>query len=558
MPLTKPGLRKQFSKDWKKHYQVRIFKEQGFERKVCKICGRGFWTLDQNRNTCADSSCQSYDFIGNQKTKKKLGYVETWKLFENFFKKNGHTSIPRYPVIDRARPDLFFTIASIQDFQRFDKGNMIFVYPNNPLVVPQMCLRFPDISSVGLSGRHLTSFIMPGQHAFGHPKEGYFKERCMELDYKFLTKEMGIPKEELVYLEDIWAMPDFSAFGPSIETTSLGLEIVNHVFMQFQKSGNNFKDLDTKVNDTGWGHERLVWFSNGTQTMYDCIFGSLIEDLKKGSGIKTDPETFMKYSKLAGALDIDEIKDISAARQKIAKTLGISVDKLKEQIEPMQAIYAIADHTRTLLFAITDGGIPSNVGGGYNLRVLLRRMFLFMKQHGFDFDIMKVAEHHAKFLKPMFPELREGLGSMSKITDVERHRYDRTMNNAKGIITKMLNKKERFNEERLIQLYESNGINPEMVKDIAKIDVPVDIYSKITERHQSKADNDEKETADLKGLPETKLLFYSDPQKKKFKAKVLKVMGNKVILNQTAFYAEGGGQAPDLGTLNTVKGKNKV
>ena len=82
--LSKNNLRKQFSKDWKKHYQVSVFREQGIERKTCKKCGKGFWTLDTERKTCADSTCQSYNFIGSPKTKKTLDYIETWKIFEKF------------------------------------------------------------------------------------------------------------------------------------------------------------------------------------------------------------------------------------------------------------------------------------------------------------------------------------------------------------------------------------------------------------------------------------------------------------------------------------------
>ncbi|RLJ06455.1 MAG: alanine--tRNA ligase, partial [Candidatus Aenigmatarchaeota archaeon] len=230
--LTKEGLKKEFEKNWKKHYEVELFREKGFIRKKCPNCGKNFWTLDPDRKLCGDPPCENYGFIGKTITKGKWDYIETWKQFEKFFVKEGHTSIPRYPVIDRWRPDLFFTIASIQDFQRLDQGNMVFEYPANPLVVPQVCLRFNDISNVGVTGRHHTSFIMSGQHAFGYPKEGYFKDRCMELNFGFLHRVMGIPETEITYIEDLWTMPDFSAFGPSIEAFSKGLELVNHVFMQ--------------------------------------------------------------------------------------------------------------------------------------------------------------------------------------------------------------------------------------------------------------------------------------------------------------------------------------
>ncbi|MCJ7817052.1 MAG: alanine--tRNA ligase-related protein, partial [Candidatus Aenigmarchaeota archaeon] len=221
--FTKDILKRNFAKEWKKHYQLELFSEKGFIRKTCPKCGKNFWTLDPERILCGDPPCENYGFIGKPITKNKWDYVQTWKEFESFFKKNGHTSIPRYPVIDRWRPDLFFTIASIQDFQRIDQGNMVFENPADPLVVPQVCLRFPDIPNIGVTGRHHSSFIMSGQHSFGN----YWKDRCIQLNFEFLTKNMGIPEKELVYTEDVWAMPDFSAFGPCMETFSKGLELVN-------------------------------------------------------------------------------------------------------------------------------------------------------------------------------------------------------------------------------------------------------------------------------------------------------------------------------------------
>ena len=558
MTLTKSSIKKQFQKSPEKYWQVELFKEKGFVRKQCSKCKKFFWTLNLDRKTCADSSCVPYDSIGKPITKKKLDYIEMWKAFEKFFVKNRHASIPRYPVIDRVRPDLYFTIASIQDFQRLENGNMVFVYPKNPLIVPQMCLRFGDIPSVGLSGRHLTSFIMSGQHAFNYPNEkgSYFKDHCIELNFNFLNKVLGIPEEELVYTEDIWAMPDFSAFGPCIETFSKGVELVNSVFMQFQKSNIGFKNLDMKVVDVGWGHERLVWFSKGTNTIYESTFGPVLEKLKKSSGVQIDSNIFSEYSKLAGTLDIDEIKNVEKEREKIAKSIGVSVKELEEQIEPIKALYAITDHIRTLLFAVADGGIPSNVGGGYNLRVLLRRIFSFMDKHDFDFDLAGVSEHHAKFLKPMFPELCEGTETMQKIIDVEKQKYKNTVSNAKRIVERIVERKEKIDKKKIIQLYESQGISPEMVKEATNIDIPYDVYSEITRKHESQIKEKKKTKFSLKNLPETKKLFYEKLDKFEFKAKVLKSFGNFVVLDKTAFYPESGGQDCDLGTINNIPVKH--
>ena len=565
--LTKDGLKKEFSKDWKKYYQVDLFKEKGFARKICSKCGRAFWTLDQERSFCGDSPCQNYEFIGKQVTNKKYDYIEMWKAFEKFFVQNGHASIPRYPVIDRWRQDLYFTIASIQDFQRLDNGNMTFVYPANPLIVPQVSLRFGDIQNVGVTGRHLTSFIMSGQHAFNYPNEkgSYFKDKCIDLNFNFLNKTLGIKKEELVYHEDFWSMPDFSEFGPSLETFSMGLELVNSVFTEFQSDDQKtFRPLDIKVIDVGWGHERLVWFSNGTEAAYDCLFGPVTDYMKKASGVKVDPKIFSKYSKLAGSLNIDEKINMDSARKKIADSIGISVKDLTTQIEPLTAIYAIADHTRTFLFAVADGGIPSNIGGGYNLRVILRRCLSFMKEYGLNIQLADIAEKHAKFLKPIFPELEDALENMGEILDVEREKYEKTVSEGRKLVVNIIKSGHKVDENKLVELYESHGITPETVKEFGKenkadIKIPENFYGLLSKGHIIEKKKEKKIKLDLTRLPDTKVLFYKKAMDKSFEAKVLKVLDSEdkkykwVVLDETLFYPEGGGQEWDLGTIDNKK-----
>jgi len=544
--LTKDGLKQDFAGKWKEHYEAKIFRERGFTRKICPSCSIGFWTLDSSKETCGDASCSPYEFIGKRITRRPWNYVSMWQLFEQFFKKEGHTPIKRYPVIDRVRPDLYFTIASIQDFQRIENGKMVFVYPANPLIVPQVCLRFSDIDSVGVSGRHLTSFMMPGQHAFGFPKTGYFKDRCMELSFNFLTKEMGVKPESIVYKEDAWAMPDFSAFGPSMETIIGGLEVATHVFMQFTRAGDSFRQLDTLVNDTGWGHERLLWLSNATETMYDCMFGPALDGLQRQTGIKPN-STFARYARFAGLLDMGEIKSIQKAREKVAAEIGVTPQQMAKEIEPLQALYAIADHTRTLLFAITDGGIPSNVGGGYNLRVILRRCLSFMHRHGLDIDLMKIMENHAAFLKPLYPELSSNLESVHEILEAEIVRYRKTVEEARKIVTDMKERKQAFDEKTLISLYESNGITPEMVRETAGVNVSEDIYANLTRKHESREVKHEAETLDV---APTRMLFYDKPLDNAFTAKVVWAKPGQVVLDQTLFFPEVGGQDCDSGTIN--------
>ncbi|MBI2084743.1 MAG: alanine--tRNA ligase [Candidatus Aenigmarchaeota archaeon] len=545
--VTKKELLSEFQKSASKHWKFQLFEDEGFTRKVCASCRKGFWSLT-DRDKCPDPGCgEEYGFLGKPLTKKSWDYIETWKLFEKFFTKHDHASIKRYPVVARWRDDLFFNIASIVDFQRFDNGVMSFDYPANPLIVPQMCLRFADIQNVGITGRHHTCFMMPGQHAFNPPKEGYWKDECIQLNFDFLTKEMGIPKRELVYVEDLWTMPDFSALGPYIETFSRGLELVNSGFMNFGYVNNSIKELPMKAVDVGWGLERLVWFSNGTPTGYEAVFGSVLDKVKKACSIEYDKELFLRYSRIAGSLNLDEVPDIMKARENVAKKLNVPVDVLEKKIAPLEAIYAICDHSRTLSFAISDGALPSNVGGGYNLRVILRRALGFIEKFKWDLKLEDIAVWHGEYLKKLFPELKENSDNITKILQVEEKRYKQSIERSKKIIESFATRK--IKEEDLVKLYDSEGITPEQLA----IEVPPDFYQKVTERHMGHKVEEKKFPFDVSKLSATKILYYDKPEIFEFKAGVVKTFDSFVILDQTAFYPTSGGQMHDTGYLNDAR-----
>src|SRR5713101_1787059 len=129
MKSAKETLQERFSSEYEKYYLVDLFKKKGFIRKKCPNCGKHFWTLKPERQLCDDSTCSPYTFIGDPPTKKRLDYISAWNTVEKFFVRNGHTSVPRYPVVSRWRPDLFFTVASIVDFQRIEAGKVVFELP---------------------------------------------------------------------------------------------------------------------------------------------------------------------------------------------------------------------------------------------------------------------------------------------------------------------------------------------------------------------------------------------------------------------------------------------
>ncbi len=547
--VTKDSLRAEFAKNFKEYYSVEVFGKEGFTRRTCS-CGKNYWGVGEHAN-CGDSIHAPYSFFKPKKNRDD--YVSFWKKYAAFWEKNGHTVIKRYPVVSRWRPDLYFTMASIQDFQRIEKGKMTFEYPANPLMVPQVSLRFNDIANVGVTGRHFSCFTMAGQHAFNYPKEGYWKDKCLQLNFEFLTKVLGVKKADLTYTEDVWAMGDFSAFGPCVESFANGLELVNSVFMQYSFLKGERRELDMKVIDVGWGFERLLWYSNGDYTAFDSVFPREIKFMEEMAGIEVDKALFHRYAALASKLDADEGSVISFEEKRIAGELGKSVGDLRKSIFPLQAIYAIADHSRSLLFAISDGSLPSNVGGGYNLRVILRRALGFMGEYDFKFKLEDILAMVAEDLKPVYPELEESLPSVHKILEVEAGRYQESRKKATGIVESMLEKGEKLTNERMITLYESHGITPELIEKVAselkkEVEIPTSFYSKITKK--SFKEKEEEIHVDIKGIPPTALLYYEG--KVECKGKVLKVEGNRVVLDKTVFYPEGGGQAADSGTINGI------
>ncbi len=534
-------------KNPQKHWKVQMF-EQGYKRKQCPKCGKYFWTKG-DQELCGDSTCVDYNFIGNSPTKESWTYHETWQHIKKFFEKNGHETINRYPVICRWFSGLHFTNASIVDFQRKVSNKSVFEFPSDPLIVPQVCLRFNDILNIGVSGEHFSSFIMLGQH--GTKANGYWKDEASELDRQLLTKEFGVNEEKITWVEDVWA--GYNAFGPSLEYFVDGVELGNIVFTSYNAdSSGNFTEMSDKVIDMGAGFERMVWLTQGTPTAYDAVFGDVITDLKKETGLQYDQELFTRFSKLAGSLDADEV-DQEQAKKQVAKKLGVSPRKLSEELEKLKALYSVCDHARTILFAVTDGGIPSNAGGGYNLRVILRRAFDLIDDQDLDIDFYDVCMDHARELEPMFPELKENPEELEDILKIEKEKYRTTLKKARRTVKTLLDQDQEFTKEKMAELYESRGITPELVKDIAskrgkEVNIPQDFYTELTSKH---VQEQEKET-DLPDLPSTDPIYYSNG--KQFTAEVLEnieIEGkNWVVLDRTGFYPSSGGQDHDTGTLN--------
>ena len=546
--MDKKEILNEFSSDPDRYYKVKLFEEQGFIRKSCLKCKRFFWTLDSGRELCPDDADDTYSFIGDPPTTKRFDYTQAWKEVESFFVKNGHTSVSRYPVVCRWRDDLYFTIASIVDFQRIMGSKVVFEFPANPLVVPQTCLRFKDLENVGVTGRHFSSFCMIGQHSIPN-SQGYWKDECVDLDFRLLTNQFGIKKEEVVFVEDVWA--GGGSFGSSLEYFVRGLELGNAVFTEFQGELGKHTTLDQKIIDMGAGLERFAWITMGTPTAYDCCFGPITNHLFEKIGIDSDSEMLRKYfTAIAKNLEIHE--DLIDVRRHAVNAVGLTQDQINRIITPLEGMYLIADHLRTLIFAITDGALPSNVGGGYNLRMMLRRINGTMDRMNLKLDIDELVDMHIDYLKDTYPELDAKRQDVKTILKLESERYVESKTRMGKMAVRLKEKGRALTVEELITLYESDGITPEYLKEIEVIsEIPSSFYVKLSDLHQSDKKKDA-EQLPLENIPETEMLFYKDDPME-FDAKVLKVFDKSVVLDKTSFYARGGGQEPDHGTIAGAK-----
>ena len=542
--MDKNEILKEFSSDPDRYYKVKLFEEQGFVRKSCSKCGRFFWTLDAGRNLCPDDGKDTYSFIGDPPTTKRFDYTQSWKEVELFFVKNGHSSVSRYPVVCRWRDDLYFTIASIVDFQRVMGSKVVFEFPANPLIVPQTCLRFKDLENVGVTGRHFSSFCMIGQHSIPN-SDGYWKDQCVDLDFRLLTEQFGIRKEEVVFVEDVWA--GGGSFGSSLEYFVRGLELGNAVFTEFQGELGKHTTLDQKIIDMGAGLERFAWITMGTPTAYDCCFGPINQKLFEKIGIDSDSETLRKYfTEIAKALE--NFDDLNMVRRHAVKQSGLTDEQLNRIVSPLEGAYLIADHLRTLIFAISDGALPSNVGGGYNLRMMLRRINGTINRMNLSLDIEDLIDKHIDYLKDTYPELDSKREDVKRILEIESRRYEESKTRMRKIADRIKEKDNPPTVDELITLYESDGVTPDYLREVDAInEIPSTFYSRLSDLHQSEKKKDI-EKLPLEELPETDVLFYKDDPMN-FDAKVLKVFGNYVVLDRTSFYARGGGQEPDHGTI---------
>ncbi|MDO9324336.1 MAG: alanine--tRNA ligase, partial [Methanoregula sp.] len=553
-------------------YQLNYFKEQGMVRKICKSCGSAFWTRDSAREICGDAPCEPYNFIG-EPIFKTHNLDSMREAYLSFFEKNGHTRIERYPVAARWRDDIYLTIASIADFQPFVTSGIV-PPPANPLTISQPCIRLNDLDSVGRSGRHLTTFEMMAHHAFNTPNEEiYWKDRTVELCDQFISS-IGGDLNKVTFKESPWIGGGNA--GPSVEVLIGGLEIATLVFMSlgrkktdqpgYDLKGEMYYPMKLRIVDTGYGLERLVWASKGSPTIYDAVFPEMVSHVMSAAGLShmLDNKDYTRIlslnAKFAGLMDISGT-NLFQLRKKVAAAIDISPEKLDRIITPMEKVYATVDHTRCLAYMLGDCIVPSNVREGYLARLVIRRTLRMMTDLKIEEPLADLIEQQTRIIG--MKKFEQDIGVVREIAERETEKYASTLERGTRIVQKIAKtykaKSQRVPLSEIITLYDSHGIQPEMIKDIATkegavVDLPDNFYSMVADMHseskkEAEVDSKAKYDERVQGLPPTKKLYYEQSSDIEFEAVVLDFFDGYAVTDQTLFYPEGGGQPADTGTM---------
>jgi alanyl-tRNA synthetase len=492
-------------------YDLKFFHQEGFHRRTCPSCGHAFWTLG-DLERCQEDPCTPYAFVGASGFNRALAMSEMRETFLAFFEKNGHTRIRRYPIVARWRNDVFFTQASIYDFQPWVTSGQI-PPPANPLTISQPVLRLNDLNEIGRSGRHFSQFEMMAHHAFNRPgHEVYFKDRTTELCHGLLTEELGVDPRKITYKEEEWE--GGGNLGPSLSVGLLGLELATLVFMEYTRDLGQVKPMPLTVVDTGYGLERFTWMSRGSATAYEAVLGELY-------------------------------------------------DELRTIVLPHEAA-VLADHARAINFLITDGVVPSNAKEGYYARLLIRRMLRILARAQGSPDFLQIIERSGREIARAYPEVGAHRDDMHRVLQAEVERYEESIKRGRVQVRRM---EERIVKEGrtvgvddLVEWYDSLGLPPDVAAEELRQppEVPDDFYARVAARHAE--DQPEKEYSETTtGLPEpppstpaTEVLYYLDPYTLSFRGHVLWNHGPWVVLDRTYFYPTGGGQITDTGHLGDV------
>ncbi len=511
---------------------------------------------------------------------------EIRRAFLDYFAKNGHEIVSSSPLVPLNDPTLLFTNAGMVQFKNVFTGVEQRDYSRT--VTSQKCVRaggkHNDLENVGYTARHHTFFEMLGNFSFGD----YFKDQAIELAWNLITKEYGLPADKLlvtVYSEDedaatlwkkiagltddkimriptsdnFWSMGDTGPCGPCSEIFfdhgdkipggppgspnedgDRFIEIWNLVFMQYEQVSKDERiGLPRPSIDTGMGLERLTAVLQGKHDNYDIdLMRALIEDVASKTGVDPDGPQYASHR-------------------------------------------VIADHIRAASFLITDGVLPSNEGRGYVLRRIMRRGMRHAHMLGAEDPLLhKIAPTLAREMGDYYPELRTASKLIEETLRLEEERFKITLDRGLKLLDDAivpLGEGEELEGETAFKLYDTFGFPLDLTQDILRGQgrtVEIDGFNAAMERQREAArsawvgSGDAGDTAlwfKLRDrLGPTEFLGYVQEAAEGVAmalvsegAEVTEIAAGQtglVLLNQTPFYAESGGQVGDMGRMTGPDG----
>src|SRR5690625_4502502 len=512
---------------------------------------------------------------------KKLSASQIRQLFIQFFKEKDHQEERSASLVPKDDPSLLWINSGVATLKKYFDGSIV---PDNPRIVnAQKSIRTNDIENVGFTARHHTFFEMLGNFSIGD----YFKKEAIEWAWEFLTSDrwlnfdqdllsvtvhpeddeaykiwlehIQVPEQRIIRLEENFWDIGVGPSGPNTEIfydrgESFGndpkdpelypggendryVEIWNIVFSQFNhNTDDTYTPLTNKNIDTGMGLERVASIVQGVPTNFETdLFMPIIHQIEQYANVK--------YGE-------DEQQDIS--------------------------FKVIADHIRTVAFAVGDGALPSNEGRGYVLRRLIRRAVRFAKNIGiekpFMFHLVNIVGTN---MKDYYPEVMKQEDFIQNIIKIEEERFHETLNEGLGLLNSIINKQKNMGSsiisgEKVFKLYDTYGFPKELTEEyVSEYGFTVDEagFEKEMEKQRKRA-RSAREQVDSMNVQDQVLTTldvqseYVGYDQLDIKTEIKAIIkdgqivdeakvGEEVliVLNKTPFYAESGGQVADIGWI---------
>lgn len=521
---------------------------------------------------------------------KSLTSGQIRQMFLDFFEEKGHKVEPSVSLVPKDDPTLLWINSGVATLKKYFDGR---VQPENPRITnAQKSIRTNDITNVGYTARHHTFFEMLGNFSVGD----YFKEEAIDFAWEFLTsekwlgfdpeklsvtvhpedeeayqywaKEIGLPEERIIRLEENFWDIGVGPSGPNTEIfydrgeeygndpndpelypggeNERYLEIWNLVFSQFNHNPDDtYTPLPKKNIDTGMGLERLVSVIQNTKTNFET----------------------------------DLFLPIIRKTEELANTTYGSSE------ETDVAFKVIADHVRTVTFAIGDGALPSNEGRGYVLRRLLRRAVRYAKQIGIEKPFMyQLVPTVGDIMQSYYPEVKSKSGFIQNVIKTEEERFHETLQEGLHILQTIIDRETAkgssvFPGEEVFRLYDTYGFPKELTEEYVEehgFTIDEDGFEIEMDKQRERARSARQQTDSMQIQDE---VFASIDAESTFtgydelvsntsvqeiiqdKQKVDNVSAGQealIVLAQTPFYAESGGQIADKGIVLFDGGEAEV